>query len=60
VGSALVAETSASAWASTRVSVERLGPGELVRFGRSYEERGANEVLPVGWAPHVTTRGASV
>jgi anaerobic selenocysteine-containing dehydrogenase len=50
--------TSAPAWASTRVRITRLGEGELVRFGRSYEDMGAHEVLPVGWAPHDTTRPA--
>ncbi|HUF76820.1 MAG TPA: molybdopterin dinucleotide binding domain-containing protein [Longimicrobiales bacterium] len=48
--------TSAPAWASTRVRITRLGPGQLVRFGRSYEAGGAHEVIPVGWAPHDTTR----
>jgi len=52
VGDALVDGTSAPAWASTRVRVERIGEGELVRFGRSYEEMGHGEVIPVGWAPH--------
>jgi len=52
VGGALVDGTSAPAWASTRVRVERLGEGELVRFGRSYEDMGHDEVIPVGWAPH--------
>jgi anaerobic selenocysteine-containing dehydrogenase len=52
VGGELVDGTSAPAWASTRVRIERLGEGELVRFGRSYEEMGHGEVIPVGWAPH--------
>jgi anaerobic selenocysteine-containing dehydrogenase len=52
VGAALVDGTSAPAWASTRVRIERLGEGELVRFGRSYEDMGHGEVIPVGWAPH--------
>ncbi|HUP53672.1 MAG TPA: molybdopterin-dependent oxidoreductase [Longimicrobiales bacterium] len=58
VGAAQVEGTSAPAWASTRVRITRLGEGRLVRFGRSYEDRGAHEVLPVGWAPHDTTRPA--
>jgi anaerobic selenocysteine-containing dehydrogenase len=52
VGGELVDGTSAPAWASTRVRIERLGEGELVRFGRSYEDMGHGEVIPVGWAPH--------
>ncbi len=52
VGAELVDGTAAPAWAATRVSIERLGEGELVRFGRSYEEMGHGEVIPVGWAPH--------
>jgi anaerobic selenocysteine-containing dehydrogenase len=58
VGAAQVEGTSAPAWASTRVRITRLGEGRLVRFGRSYEDGGAHEVLPVGWAPHDTTRPA--
>ncbi len=56
VGSAAVQGTTAPAWAGTRVRVTRLGSGQLVRFGRSYEDMGAHEVIPVGWAPHDTTR----
>jgi anaerobic selenocysteine-containing dehydrogenase len=56
VGAASVEGTSAPAWASTRVRLTRIGEGRLVRFGRSYEDRGAHEVIPVGWAPHDTTR----
>ena len=51
VGRLIVDETSAPAWAATRVSVQRLGPGELARFGRSYTDRGEGERIPVGWAP---------
>ena len=36
VGRLTVDETSAPAWAATRVGIERIGPGELIRFGRSY------------------------
>ncbi|MDH3207752.1 MAG: molybdopterin-dependent oxidoreductase [Gemmatimonadota bacterium] len=56
VGSSLVDGTSAPAWAATRVHIERLGEGELVRFGRSYEDMGHDEVIPVGWAPHEPLR----
>jgi anaerobic selenocysteine-containing dehydrogenase len=56
VGAALVEGTSAPAWAATRVRVTRLGEGELVQFGRSYEDMGAHEAIPVGWAPQDTTR----
>lgn len=56
VGATQVDGTSAPAWAATRVRIGRLGPGELVRFGRSYEDRGEGEVIPVGWAPHVPVR----
>ena len=53
VGGELVDGTSAPAWASTRVQGRTLlGEGELVRFGRSYEDMGHGEVIPVGWAPH--------
>jgi anaerobic selenocysteine-containing dehydrogenase len=52
VGPARVDDTSAPAWAGTRVSVERLGPGDLARMGRSYSDGGAGERIPVGWAPH--------
>ena len=58
VGASQVEGTSAPAWAATRVRVTRLGEGELVRFGRSYEDRGEHEAIPVGWAPHDTTRPA--
>ncbi len=51
VGQLIVDETSAPAWAATRVSVQRLGPGELARFGRSHTDRGKGERIPVGWAP---------
>lgn len=56
VGRARVVGTSASAWAATRVRLERLGEGRLVRFGRAYRDRGAHEAIPVGWAPHDTSR----
>jgi anaerobic selenocysteine-containing dehydrogenase len=56
VGGALVDGTSAPAWAATRVRIERLGEGELVRFGRSYQDMGHEEVIPVGWAPHEPLR----
>lgn len=56
VGAELVDGTSAPAWASTRVRIERIGEGELVRFGRSYEDMGHGEVIPVGWAPHEPLR----
>ena len=56
VGSSLVDGTSAPAWAATRVRIDRLGEGELVRFGRSYEDMGHEEVIPVGWAPHEPLR----
>jgi anaerobic selenocysteine-containing dehydrogenase len=55
IGSTQVEGTQASAWASTRVRITRLGEGELVRFGRRYEG-GEEEVIPVGWAPMDTTR----
>lgn len=58
VGATLVEGTSAPAWASTRVRVTRIGPGRLVRFGRSYQAGGEHEMIPVGWAPHDTTRPA--
>jgi len=58
VGATLVEGTSAPAWASMRVRVTRLGEGDLVRFGRSYEDMGAHEAIPVGWAPQDTTRPA--
>jgi menaquinone reductase, molybdopterin-binding-like subunit len=48
--------TSAPAWASTRVRITRLGPGRLVRFGRSYQAGGSHEMIPVGWAPQDTSR----
>ncbi len=62
VGSTLVDGTSAFARAATRVRVERLGTGELIHFGRSYEDRGESEEIPVGWAPHdpIRTREARV
>jgi anaerobic selenocysteine-containing dehydrogenase len=56
VGTAQVDGTSAPAWAATRVRLTRLGEGRLVRFGRNYADRGAHEAIPVGWAPHDTTR----
>jgi anaerobic selenocysteine-containing dehydrogenase len=55
VGATQVEGTSASAWASTRVRITRIGEGTLVRFGRRYEG-GEEEVIPVGWAPMDTTR----
>ena len=51
VGRLIVDETSAPAWAATRVRVQRLGPGELVRFGRSHTDPREGERIPVGWAP---------
>ena len=54
VGRLLVADTSAPAWAATRVRIERLGPGDLVRSGRSYSDRSEGERIPVGWAPQET------
>ena len=54
VGRLTVDETSAPAWAATRVRIQRLGSGELARFGRSYTDRGEGERLPVGWAPQDT------
>jgi hypothetical protein len=56
VGATLVEGTSAPAWASTRVRITRIGPGQLVRFGRSYQAGGEHGVIPVGWAPHDTSR----
>ena len=50
--------TAAPAWASTRVSITRLGPGRLVRFGRAYQAGGEHEMIPVGWAPQDTSRPA--
>ena len=50
VGRLQVEDTSAPAWAATRVRIERLGPGELARSGRSYSDRGVSERIPVGWA----------
>ena len=59
IGSEQVDGTSASAWAATRVQVERIGEGRLVRFGRAHEEMGGEgEVIPAGWAPHDTSRSA--
>jgi anaerobic selenocysteine-containing dehydrogenase len=55
IGATQVAGTAASARASTRVRVTRLGEGELVRFGRHYQG-GEEELIPVGWAPMDTTR----
>jgi len=51
LGSLEVEGTRSPAWAATRVRLERLGPGRLARFGRSYEQRGEGEAIPVGWAP---------
>lgn len=51
VGRLQVDGTAASARASARVRIERLGSGELARFGRSYSEGGEGELIPVGWAP---------
>ena len=56
VGRLQVDGTSASAWAATRVRIERLGPGDLARSGRSYEEPGEGERIPVGWASQDTGR----
>ncbi len=41
-----------SAWAATRVRIDRLGPGRLTRHGARLADRGAGEHIPVGWAPH--------
>jgi hypothetical protein len=57
VGNLLVDGTNEPAWASTRVRIERIRPGELARFGKSYEQRGEGENIPVGWAPHETDQG---
>lgn len=54
IGNLLVDGTSEAAWAATRVRIERVGPGEIARFGKSYEQRGEGENIPVGWAPHET------
>jgi anaerobic selenocysteine-containing dehydrogenase len=54
VGRLQVADTSAPAWAATRVRIERLGPGDLVRHGRSYSDQSEGERIPVGWAPQDT------
>ena len=54
VGRLQVEDTSAPAWAATRVRIERLGPGELVRSGRSYTDQSEGERIPVGWAPQDT------
>jgi hypothetical protein len=51
LGSLKVEGTRSPAWAATRVRLERVGPGRLARFGRSYEQRGEGEAIPVGWAP---------
>ena len=56
VGPELVDGTSAPAWAASRVRIERVGEGRLVRFGRSHEDMGESELIPVGWSPHITTR----
>ena len=55
VGAARVDGTTASAWASTRVRISRVGEGSLIRHGRRYEG-GEEELIPVGWAPMDTTR----
>ena len=57
VGNLLVDGTNEPAWASTRVRIERIRPGELARFGKSYDQRGEGENIPVGWAPHETDQG---
>jgi anaerobic selenocysteine-containing dehydrogenase len=57
VGNLLVDGTNEPAWASTRVRIERIRPGELARFGKSYEQQGEGENIPVGWAPHETDQG---
>ena len=54
VGRLQVDDTSAPAWAATRVRIERLGPGDLVRYGRSYSDQSEGERIPVGWAPQDT------
>ena len=50
VGRLEVDGVSAPAWAAARVRIERIGAGELARFGRSFTERGESERIPVGWA----------
>ena len=60
VGPIQVDLVSAPAWAATRIRVERIGPGQVARFGRSYTDRGAGENIPVGWAPQESAgQGAS-
>ena len=60
VGRLQVDLASAPAWAATRVRVERIGPGRVARFGRSYADRGEGENIPVGWAPQESgAEGAS-
>ena len=46
-----VAGQAVSAWAATRVRIERLGPGTLARYGARLADRGEGERIPVGWAP---------
>ncbi|MSR23086.1 MAG: hypothetical protein EXR92_06050 [Gemmatimonadetes bacterium] len=54
VGRLQVDGTLAPAWAASRIRIQRLGSGSLARFGRSYTERGADERIPVAWAPMST------
>jgi anaerobic selenocysteine-containing dehydrogenase len=51
VGELEVAGQAVSAWAATRVRIERLGPGTLARYGARLADRGEGERIPVGWAP---------
>ena len=52
IGDLRIEGTNGSAWAATRVQLERIGSGELARFGKSYEQKGEGENIPVGWAPN--------
>ncbi len=57
IGDLRVEGTGEPAWAATRVRIKRIRPGQLARFGKSYEQRGEGENIPVGWAPHETNKG---
>ncbi len=52
IGPLQVEGQGVSAWAATRVRIERLGPGKLTRHGARLADRGAGEHIPVGWAPN--------
>ena len=52
IGDLRIEGTNGSAWAATRVQLERIGSGELAKFGKSYEQKGEGENIPVGWAPN--------